>query len=401
MNKMLTVAAGVLVCCSAMVRAMDVETHCKENDETIYNVSKEFEEDYLFAGNELNFSGEAQDMVFLGKTLTYKGKTRLGLVAIGKKILFSGETGNGITAAGVNIVVDGNVSGNNYIGCKNFQLTERGAIDGDLFLGCAKGTVDGSFNGNLHVGAGELQINSVINGDVTAYGGRIRIGKKGKINGNLIYGAKEKLSVEELARVSGTVTVDDHHEFKSGDMLPKKMRKWVAVLFSIGMFLSFAVIGSLLLFLPVFRKLDAPQQERTFWYTSLWGLIPLLMYPAVVILSFALVVTIPFAVVLLFAFVPLFFTAYLIGTTLAGKYIAMKLRWNAGRRHLQFLIGAVAGVLLAIIPFINFLSGIFLLALGWGTFITFLFNTTVGDKRNIESSDTGIALPSDRDSYPG
>ena len=378
MKKSVMVAAGMLFCWFGMVSAMDVETHCEDGDkEIIRNVSTVFEEDYLFAGNELNFSGEAEDLLFLGKTLTYKGTTRLGLVAAGKKVLYSGESGNGITAAGVTVVVDGTIKGNNFIGAKNFQMTEKAVVDGDLFLGCAKGTIDGTLNGNLYAGSGDLLLNSVINGDVTAYGGRVKIGDKGKINGKLTYASKEKLSSDEAARVSGAITRDERHDFDSVKMLPKKMQKWVAVLLYVGMFISFVVVGSLLLFLPVFRKLDAPQEERRFWYTSLWGLLPFLMYPALVLLCIALIVTIPFSIVLLFAFVPLFFTAYLIGTTLAGKYIVMKLKWNVQQRHLQFLIGVVAGGLLSLIPFVNFLSGVFLCTLGLGTFVAFLFGPTV------------------------
>lgn len=388
MRKAAMVAVGMLFCWFGMVQAMEVETHCKDDDkEIIRNVSTVFDEDYLFAGNELNFSGEAEDLLFLGKKLTYKGKTRLGLVAAGKKVLYSGESGNGVTAAGVTVVVDGTIKGNNFIGAKNFQMTEKAVIDGDLFLGCAKGTIDGTLNGNLYAGSGDLLLNSVINGDVTAYGGRIKIGDKGKINGKLTYASKEKLGVDEAARVSGAITRDERHDFNTAKMLPKKMRKWVAVLLSVGMFISFVIIGLLLLFLPVFKKLDAPQKERRFWYTSLWGLLPLLMYPAVVLFCIALIVTIPFSIVLLFAFVPLFFTAYLIGTTLAGKYIAMKLKWNVQKRHLQFLIGAVAGGLLSLIPFVNFLSGVFLCTLGWGTFITFLFGASITEKTDSTVSE--------------
>ena len=375
MNGILGFFAGTVLCFTMATYSMTIDNHCSEEEkESIRNVSGEFEDDYLFMGNELNFSGTTEDLVFLGKTLTFKGRTELGLMAVGKKVLYSGESGNGITAAGMNVVIDGTVKGNNYIGCKSFQLTDKAAVEGDLFVGCARGTIDGVLNGDLYAAAGELVINSPVNGNVTAYGGRIRIGAKGKINGNLTYAAKEKLTIEEAARVSGTVKRDEQHDFDMEKMFPKKAKKWVSALFAAGMALSFMIIGSLLLFLPVFRKLDAPQQERAFWYTSLRGLIPLLMYPAVLLLCFVLVVTIPFAVVLMFAFVPLFFTAWLIGTTLAGKYITTKLKWNVRRRHFQFLIGAGAGAILSLIPFVNFIAGVFLCALGWGMFVKFLFN---------------------------
>jgi hypothetical protein len=76
---------------------------------------------------------------------------------------------------------------------------------------------------------------------------------------------------------------------------------------------------------------------------------------------------------LMLAFVPLFFIAYIIGLTLVGKYIVTKFRWNVQKRHYQFLIGALVSTIISMIPFINFLACIFLSALGWGVYISFLF----------------------------
>jgi hypothetical protein len=143
---------------------------------------------------------------------------------------------------------------------------------------------------------------------------------------------------------------------------------------ALGLFISFVIVGSLLLFVPACRKLDAQQSEKTFWHTALWGLIPVLMYPAVIVLSFILIITIPFALVLMLAFVPLFFVACIIGTTLAGKYLAAKLKWHMQKRHYQFLIGALAGAVICLIPYINFLVMIFTSALGWGIYLSILFS---------------------------
>lgn len=63
-----------------------------------------------------------------------------------------------------------------------------------------------------------------------------------------------------------------------------------------------------------------------------------------------------------------------IGTTLLGKYITLKFKWNIVKRHYHFLIGLSAAGILSIIPFVNVLAGIFLCALGWGRFLSFLFN---------------------------
>jgi tetrahydromethanopterin S-methyltransferase subunit E len=144
------------------------------------------------------------------------------------------------------------------------------------------------------------------------------------------------------------------------------------------------ITGCLLLFLPVFRKLDAKQPEKTFWKTSLWGLIPLLMYPALIVLFCIMIITIPLAVVLILAFFPLVLLANVIGTTLVGKYLTAKFKWHVEKRHYQFLIGALAGGIVSIIPFVNFLFTLFILSLGWGVYLSFLFNKdlTLADSKS-------------------
>jgi hypothetical protein len=106
------------------------------------------------------------------------------------------------------------------------------------------------------------------------------------------------------------------------------------------------------------------------------------MYPAVVLVCFIMVITIPLAVMLLLAGVPLFFVANIIGTTLVGKQIAALFRWNVEKRHFLFLIGVPAGLILSMIPFVNFLAFIFFSALGWCVYVSFLLRKDLGTVGN-------------------
>jgi cytoskeletal protein CcmA (bactofilin family) len=377
-TKLAALIAGVFFMNMA-VSAMVIHNDAKEEEGNIRTEAGIFNEDYLYLGNELHFSGESEDLVFLGKRLTFNGKTKLGLFGLGENLMLSGGAGNGILAAGANILVDGTINGNSYVGCKSFHLAGPATMNGNLFAGCAKLTIDGNFNGDLYAGTGKLEINNVIHGNVTAYAGRIIFGDKGRIDGNLKYYSKEKLNEAALTHVAGTVTLDESMNCDKDAAMPAKFKHWVGPLIGAALFVSFVIVGLLLLFLPAFSKLDTEQSERTFWKTALWGLVPVLMYPAVIVLCFALVVTIPFAFVLLLAMVPLFFFASVIGTTLLGKYLVMKLKWKVTKRQYQFLIGAGAFALLSLIPFVNCLSMLLLCAIGWGVYISFLF------KKNLAS----------------
>lgn len=363
----------ILLCLNTAASAIVVRYYFDKKENISRTETGTFNEDYLFSGQEFTFSGEAEDLVFMGSSLIFTGRTKLGLIALCKDLLFSGSSGNGIIAAGMDIFIDGNVNSTSYIACKTLMLRSRSEVNGSLFVGCAKLVIDGKLNGDLYVGAREIVINNEIKGNVFAHGGRIVFGNNGKINGNLYFSAKEKLSNDAQGRISGAIKITDRNEDKNKKRFGKSFR----FIFAIALHISFIIIGSILLSIPVFRKLDNEQSEKNFWNTFLWGLIPVVMYPAVIVLSFALVVTVPLAILLILAFAPLFFMANIIGTTLIGKYLITKLGWKIKRRHYQFFIGALLGLILSLMPYINFLWFLLVSAVGWGVYISFLFNKRI------------------------
>lgn len=374
MKSLVAILCTALLCVSVPVSAVEVQVHYEDADNDVHKTETGvFEEDYLFLGKSLDFSGRAEDLVFLGKHLTFSGTTDLGVFALGQDLKITGASHNGIMAGAQNISIDSLIEGTCYIGCQKLRISESAVLNGTLFAGCAKLMVDGPVNGDIYVGAGEIIINHQINGNVTAYGGRMIIGERGKINGNLTYSAKEPLSDKESARVTGAVTMKEEHLFERDRDFPREIPWIIRFLIMLAFSVSFVAVGLLLLFFPAFQGLEVKRSEKGFWITALWGLIPLIMYPGVVVLSFALVVTIPFALILMLAFFPLLFLAFLNGTTLVGQYLSGKFKWNRTKRHVHFLIGAAAGLVLSSIPLVNFLAFVFISGLGWGTFLSFLF----------------------------
>lgn len=364
---------GIILLIHFPLMSMVIHNYIQKKDKSIRTETAKFDEDYLFLGNELNFSGEAEDLIFLGKRLIFKGKTKLGLIALCKDLIFSGSSDNGLMAAAMDITFDGNIKSNSYIGCRNFNMSDKSQIKGNLFIGCARLSLDGDLNGDLYAGANELIINNEINGNIFFSGRRIIFGEKGKINGNLNYSTREKLSEKEMSKVGGTITYNKKQKDRLPDSNRRPTNRMAGLFIRLALIISFVIVGSVLLILPVFRKLDENQTAKTFFNTALWGLIPLLIYPGIIALSLALIITIPFAFVLILSVIPLFFIANIIGTTLLGKFLVTTFKWKFKKRHFQFLIGALGVTLLSLIPIVNFLSFIFISALGYGVFISFLF----------------------------
>jgi len=364
----------LFLCSSSLSSSVVIKNYAEEKEASIKTDNTVYDDDYLFLGNELNFSGKSEDLIFLGKHLTFDGTTKLGLTAVGEHLIINGTTGNGIMAAAVNTVVNGPIHGNNYFAGKSINISEKSTIDGYVFMAGATLSIDGIVNGNVYAAAGQVLLNGTVNGDVKVYGGRITFGDKAHVNGNLIYGSKEKIDERAKSKITGTITHDKKLSCEMDNSAFNKTIKSIGAFFKVILFISFVLLGSLILLLPSFRYLDNKQTSQQFWNTFVWGIIPLLMYPAIIILCFVMIFSIPLGVMLILGLLPLFFFTYITGATLIGKQLVSVFKWNIVKRHYQFLIGAAALCIISIIPVLDFLSFLFVTACGLGVFVKFLFD---------------------------
>jgi cytoskeletal protein CcmA (bactofilin family) len=362
---------------SSLSSAVVIKNYAEEKEASIKTDNTVYDDDYIFLGNELNFSGKSEDLIFLGKRLTFDGTTKLGLSAAGENVIINGTTGNGIIAAAVNTVVNGPVSGNNYFAGKSITISEKSTINGYIFMAGATLTIDGTVNGNVYAAAGHMLLNGTVNGDVKVYGGRITLGDKAHINGNLIYGSKENIDESAKSKITGTITHDKKFSCEMNKSSFDKTMRSIGAFFKVALFISFALLGLLILLLPSLRYLDNKQTSQQFWNTFIWGIIPLLMYPAIIILSFVMIFSIPLGVMLILGFFPLLFFTNVTGATLIGKQLVSIFKWNIVKRHYQFLIGATVTCIISIIPVLGFLCFLFVTACGLGIFVKFLFNKKV------------------------
>lgn len=342
-----------------------------EDEDTIKIETGDFDSDYLYLGKGLKFSGRSEDLFFLGEKLDFSGTTNRGLLAGGQTLKLSGTTENGIISGSQSLDISGTVNGTSFIGAKRLIIRKDAEINGDLFVGSSEITIGGVVNGNLYLGAGKIEINSEINGDVTVYGGRIILGENGEINGDLSYSTKEKMNESEQKKVSGVITFKETES--DAEEFPSELFATFKFLFTLYSILSFMVVGVILISLPIGRKMRAVPTKEIFWKTAGWGLVPIFMYPAIILISFIMGVTIPLALILLLAFVPLFYVARVIGATILGQVLIKRFGWNIKKRQYQFLIGAFIFGLLSFIPVIDFIMILLTSSLGWGVIVEGFF----------------------------
>ncbi|MBN2441947.1 MAG: polymer-forming cytoskeletal protein, partial [Spirochaetales bacterium] len=341
----------MLMCSSLFSLEFNTPSHTADKESTL------IEEDHLFFGKELNFTGKTKDLYFVGEKLVFDGSTSSGLTAFGKTLVINGIVENDCIAGGSTLEINGKIQGTVFAASGEGTLSGDSVIDGTLFIAGGNIKLQGIINGDVYAGSGVLTIDGTINGNVKAGAGEIIITEKGKVNGNFEYSTENKLNESEEQRITGKITYSE-----SG--FSKEMRKsefaqfcsiFTVVVTIIG-FISILTTGLLLLLLPCLKNFDYAGSHKKFWQYLLWGLIPFFIYPMAILVSMLLVITIPLGFILLLAALPLIFVTQILGITAFGQYLFRLFKWKCTNRFLYFLFGSVFFILASLIPIINMLG---------------------------------------------
>lgn len=334
--------------------------------------SGRFEEDYIFTGQSLEFSGKANDLFTFTEFFEFNGQTKLAIIGAASKMNINGTVGNGIKAAGRSITIGGNTTGTSFLAAENLTFEETSQTTGAIFAGARKILLKGKMNGDLRAGAGEISIQNEIYGNVTVHTGRLTISENGRIVGNLEYHSDQPLTEEEAARVSGEISFKE----REGGHFDDSVRDDLfdnTIGFSLVFKIAFAVLGFLLLLFPIGRVLEKQVNRKEITSLALWGLLPIFIYPSAIVISIILIITIPLGISLILAFLPILFVTKIIGITIIGGLIVNALNWQSKNRFLYFLIGVIPYSLLSLIPYFGFILLVLVSSIGCGKLLSSLF----------------------------
>jgi hypothetical protein len=221
------------------------------------------------------------------------------------------------------------------------SVTIRGRVTSDVV----------AFNGDVRVPGGR------VGGDVTALNGQIFLGPRAVVGGDLNWRDTRPV-IAPGARVAGDV-----NEFQ-WDVSPWSGFAW-ALLFWLAQTVSVLVLGVILIALwPRGFDALAAAWRRSPGPVVGWGALLLIGLPIAAVIALASLVGIPLGIGLLLALLPLWAVGYVAGTFVLGRLIAR----DAGRL-LAFLVGLLIVQVLALIPFLNVLVAIVVVAIGLGTLI--------------------------------
>jgi hypothetical protein len=221
------------------------------------------------------------------------------------------------------------------------NVTIRGRVTSDVV----------AFNGDVRVPGGR------VGGDVTALNGQIVLAPRAVVGGDVNWRDTRPV-IPPGADVGGSVD-----EFQ-WDVSPWSGFAW-ALLFWLAETVSALVLGLILIALwPRGFEALAAAWRRSPGPVAGWGALLLIGLPIVAVIALVTLVGIPLGIGLLLALIPLWAVGYVAGTFVLGRLILR----DAGR-FVAFLLGLLIVQVLALIPFVNALVVIVVVAIGLGTLI--------------------------------
>jgi cytoskeletal protein CcmA (bactofilin family) len=337
----------------------------EEKDSLLEN--SEFKGDYISGRENIVFSGLADDLYLFSKSVDFQGSSTGALSAFAKNIDISGIVGNNLHSIGNSVRITGHILETAFIGAQDIVIAEEAVLDGTLISGSSTLHIIGKLNNGLVAGAGEIIIDGPVAGDVQVRTGNLIITERGSISGDLTYSSNVEISSKEESRVKGLVK----YEFKKE--IEKKDFSIFIIILSILFILTLMISGLLILLLPGVKLLYKRNRENaSYGKTLLWGLIPLFIYPVVLLVTLPLF---PLSIALGLALLPLLGLTTILGLTLAGQLLFKQLKWEKDNIYLQFLMAFAIFILLSLIPFVKVLFILAVSAMGSGLLISKLFNT--------------------------
>lgn len=333
------------------LHALGVELNFNEGPQQESGV---FKGDYLFAGETIDFRGEVDDLFAFAEKVEFYGRAKSEVTALAGTIILGGAIDNGIKAIGESITLSGTSGGTH-------------------FLAGSAVTIDGPVNGDLFIAGGEVMVNNTIEGDLYVAAEVVEIGGGGLVNGDLVYYSGHELGAEESSRVSGQIHFTQS-EWTGGHPSVFGEEESGESLVSLLLFkLAFALFGFFVLLIPATKGLEHALQSRGVGTHLMWGVLTLLLYPVVTLISLILIVTIPLGITLLLGLIPLLMIANVAGLTLLGQHISD--RFNLGRgRFLSYSLAVLPYSLLTSLPFAGLLLFLLVTAVGLGLLLSRLFS---------------------------
>ena len=289
------------------------------------------------------------------------------LVAAGQRITLGGEVGGSALVFSNDLVIDGRVNGTVMALAENISVTEKATFERDLYALAQQAFISGRMRGDLTIGARYASIGGEIDGDVSIRAQSVEILDGTVIGGDLeIVGCLDP-DIADGAEILGKVDVRPEEESE------EESESWGGVGFTLYMYISFFVVGVLLVLvtrrhyaLAASAVTGATGRSLAYGILGIGAGIGLFIFLLLTLVG-ALAAVIALGLVILFmSFLGQLYTAGAVGSLLLSSDTSS----SPGQWIAALLIGLVIIALLSQIPFVGWIVYLVSGLAGLGGFIS-------------------------------
>ncbi|MDP2648230.1 MAG: hypothetical protein Q8P35_03255 [Candidatus Yanofskybacteria bacterium] len=295
-------------------------------------------------------------------------------------INISGDVIGDIFAAGGNIFISGTITEDATIagGTVNIIATIRDDLHvagGNIFIESSVGGDVLAAGGQVHVGGGSIitgdiiaaggrvTIDGRVNGSVNVSGGQIVIGDNAFIGGDVSYRSGREAQISSGAIIQGIVQFNQQR-FEGRGAVASLLGAWFFAK-------SLMLLATALLFIWLFKRTSiriVHEGLNNFWANALRGFLVLIAAPVLIVVLFITVIGVPAGLVVLFAYIAWIILSSAIAALVFGGWL-LKVLFKKDPAPVTWksaVIGVLAGMVVAWVPFVGWLVGciFFLVALG-------------------------------------
>lgn len=314
--------------------------------------SQTINNDYFASGDTVEIAGQVNGDVYVaGGQITIDGRVAGDVLTAGGTITINGEVDGNVRSGGGQITINGQVAKNVTAGGGTIELAKGATIGGNIVAGGGNIQLAGETKGNAKLGGGTVSVTGPVGGNVEAGVGQLSIGSQAKIGGHLTYWSNQDATISSGASIGGP-TVHNLPPKHEGSRLGR-IGFW-SHFYWFGMMLLLG--GVVLLVLPNFtREVVATIEKRPLASIGI-GLLGLIVTPIAIVLLAVTVIGIPLAVVVavLYGLTMLFSLTWVV--LVIGDWLAKALKFP-NSAYIVLLVGALAYLLISLVPFLGSLVG--------------------------------------------
>jgi len=368
--------------CFSVVIAADFRIDKKGGNITIDKDEKV--KNLYTGGNMISINGDIEKSLYVGgNIISINGNVEGSINAGGSTIVIRGNVGDSVHAGGGNILIEGIIEEDLFIGGGNITISKSASIGGDLIIGGGTVDIQGPVVGDVKLGGGQVTINSKIGGQVNAKVDELTLGPQAEIVKDLIYTSPKEASIDENAKILGTVDYEKVEIKKLSIFKSKGLLFGILTLGFLIKVLMGIVAGLVLIYLfGKMIKRTVKESLANFWANLGKGFAALILTPIAAIIILVTIIGAPLAGLIGTGYVLIISLSSILASITFGSWLIKVIKkrdeylvnWQA------VVLGVIVLKIVVLIPYIGWLVGLVFMLVGLGVIYRMVYQNIALNK---------------------